>query len=52
MGQPDMILIQEEIACNPPVYGILIIPFVVEVCALFAFADLPLHSDSRHDGGE
>jgi hypothetical protein len=33
------------------VYGILIIPFVVLVCALSAFAVFPRHSDSRYDDG-
>ncbi|OAF11955.1 hypothetical protein [Bradyrhizobium neotropicale] len=33
-------------------YGILIIPFAVVVCAIVAFAILPLHSDSRYDDGD
>lgn len=33
------------------VYGILILPFAVVVCAIVAFAVLPLHSDSRSDDG-
>jgi hypothetical protein len=33
------------------VYGILIVPFAVLVCAIVAFAILPLHSDSRSEDG-
>lgn len=38
-------------AVESTVYGILIIPFAVVVCAVVAFAILPLHSDSRCDDG-
>jgi hypothetical protein len=38
-------------ALESTVYGILILPFAVVVCAIVAFAVLPLHSDSRSDDG-
>jgi len=38
-------------AVESTIYGILIIPFAVVVCAVVAFAILPLHSDSRCDDG-
>ncbi len=38
-------------ALESMVYGILIFPFAVVVCAIVAFAILPLHSDSRCDEG-
>ena len=38
-------------ALESTVYAILIIPFAVVVCAIVAFAILPLHSDSRCDDG-
>jgi len=31
------------------VYYILLIPFAIAICAIVAFAVLPLHSDSRWD---
>lgn len=33
------------------IYGVLILPFAVVICAIVAFAILPLHSDSRCDDG-
>jgi hypothetical protein len=38
-------------ALESAVYGVLIVPFAVVVCAVVAFAILPLHSDSRCDDG-
>lgn len=38
-------------ALESTIYAILIVPFAVVVCAIVAFAILPLHSDSRSDDG-
>jgi hypothetical protein len=38
-------------AIESAIYGVLILPFAVAICAIVAFAILPLHSDSRCDDG-
>ncbi|MDA9404499.1 hypothetical protein XH79_37965 [Bradyrhizobium sp. CCBAU 45389] len=36
-------------ALESAIYGILIVPLAIVVCAVVAFAIVPLHSDSRCD---
>ncbi|MDI3566439.1 hypothetical protein [Bradyrhizobium sp. Arg816] len=38
-------------ALQSAVYAVLIVPFAIVVCAIAAFAILPLHTDSRCDDG-